>query len=126
MEDDDDDAALGRRMSDYAECPTTTLSYSTHTNRHVCDVCAAGEKKSREGWMLVFWWEIFVRGTGVFAMGIQYGIEDARRDFFTGWNRDEMAIRLYFSRTFGAIVLENAETCSHERFLYTNAPISWW
>ena len=88
MEDDDDDAALGRRMSDYAEWPTTTLSYSTHTNRHVCDVCAAGEKKSREGWMLVFWWEIFVRGTGVFAMGIQYGIEDARRDFFTGWNRD--------------------------------------
>ena len=64
------------------------VSYSTHTNRHVCDVCAEGEKKSREGWMLVFWWEIFVRGTGVFAMGIQYGIEDARRDFFTGWNRD--------------------------------------
>ena len=123
-EDDDDDAALGRRMSDYAECPTTTLSYSTHTNRHVCDVCAAGEKKSREGWMWFFGGR-YLYGARACSLWVYSMVLKTRVVIFSQAGT-EMAIRLYFSRTFGAIVLENAETCSHERFLYTNAPISWW
>ena len=44
-EDDDDDAALGRRMSDYAECPTTT-SRIRHTQTAMCAMCARRGKRS--------------------------------------------------------------------------------
>ena len=64
-----------------------SLVFDTHKPPCVRCVRGGGKEVSRR-MDVVFWWEIFVRGTGVFAMGIQYGIEDARRDFFTGWNRD--------------------------------------